>query len=95
MQIVESNKRYGDLHHGSGDIFESLTSLRIRPAHQSLAECWIGRAALDVFGQQAEQPFPLTAGDEILFEPVSQDAFDEAWAKVEAGQMAALSEVLA
>ena len=37
----------------------------------------------------------LETGDEILFEPVSQDAFDEAWAKVEAGQMAALSEVLA
>ena len=82
-------------HVPAGGLALAIRQMVLFPVGTQTGWRWIGRAALDVFGQQAEQPFPLTAGDEILFEPVSQDAFDEAWAKVEAGQMAALSEVLA
>lgn len=53
---------------------------------------WIGRAALDVFGQAAECPFPLAAGDEVLFDPVDEEAFGLAWQKVEAGRLAAQGE---
>lgn len=81
-------------HVPAGGLALAIRQLVLFPVATQTGWRWIGRAALDVFGQQADQPFPLTAGDEILFQPVSADAFEEAWAQVEAGRMVAQCEAL-
>lgn len=81
-------------HVPAGGLALALRQLVLFPVGTQTGWRWIGRAAIDVFGQQAEQPFPLTAGDEILFQPVTASAFEDAWAGVEAGRMVASCEAL-
>ncbi len=78
-----------------GGLALAIRQLVLFPVGTQTGWRWVGRAALDVFGQQAEQPFPLTAGDEIVFHPVDEATFEDAWAKVEQGRMVAQSEALA
>lgn len=81
-------------HVPAGGLALAIRQLVLFPVGTQTGWRWIGRAAIDVFGQKADQPFPLTAGDEILFQPVSETAFEEAWAQVEAGRMVATCEAL-
>ncbi len=39
---------------------------------------WIGRAAIDLFDPNSHDPFPLSAGDEVFFEPVDATTFERA-----------------
>ncbi|MGI3185020.1 5-oxoprolinase subunit B family protein [Nioella aestuarii] len=81
-------------HVPAGGLALAIRQLVLFPVGTQTGWRWIGRAAIDVFGQQAEHPFPLTAGDEILFHPVSAAAFEDAWAEVDAGRMVASCEAL-
>ncbi len=55
---------------------------------------WIGQAAFDGFQQAADVPFALTAGDEILYRPVSVAEYEDTIATLETGGMAAMAEAL-
>lgn len=81
-------------HVPAGGLGLAIRQMVLFPVGTQTGWRWIGRAALDVFGQHSARPFPLTAGDEILFEPVDDAGFEAAWAQVEAGEMAARSEAL-
>lgn len=81
-------------HVPSGGLALAIRQLVLFPVGTQTGWRWIGRAALDVFGQQADHPFPLTAGDEILFQPVGATEFEDAWASVEQGRMVATCEAL-
>lgn len=79
-------------HVPAGGLALAIRQLVLFPVGTQTGWRWIGRAALDVFGQHADQPFPLTSGDEILFQPVTTAEFDRAWAEVEQGRMVATYE---
>lgn len=81
-------------HVPAGGLALAIRQLVLFPVGTQTGWRWIGRAAIDVFGQQADQPFPLTAGDEILFHSVSAPEFERAWADVEQGRMVATFEAL-
>lgn len=81
-------------HVPAGGLALAIRQLVLFPVGTQTGWRWIGRAAIDVFGQQADQPFPLTAGDEILFHSVSAPEFETAWADVEQGRMVATCEAL-
>lgn len=76
-------------HVPGGGLALAIRQLVLFPVGTQTGWRWIGRAAIDVFGQQADQPFPLTAGDEILFQPVTVSEFEDAWDRVGQGRMAA------
>lgn len=77
-----------------GGLALAIRQLVLFPVGTQTGWRWIGRAALDVFGQRGAQPFPLTAGDEIVFQPVDEATFEDAWAEVEQGRMVARSAAL-
>ena len=81
-------------HVPAGGLALAIRQLVLFPVGTQTGWRWIGRAAIDVFGQQADQPFPLTAGDEILFHSVSAPEFERTWADVEQGRMVATCEAL-
>lgn len=81
-------------HVPAGGLALAIRQLVLFPVGTQTGWRWIGRAAIDVFGQGAETPFPLTAGDELLFQPVTAAEFEEAWAAVEDGRMMAKCEAL-
>jgi len=82
-------------HVPAGGLALAIRQLVLFPVGTQTGWRWIGRAALDVFGQHADQPFPLTAGDEILFQPVGDAEFEAAWDQVQQGRMVATCEALA
>jgi len=77
-----------------GGLALAIRQLVLFPVGTQTGWRWIGRAALDVFGQRADTPFPLTAGDEIRFEPVGAAEFEAAWQEVAAGHLVASREAL-
>jgi KipI family sensor histidine kinase inhibitor len=81
-------------HVPAGGLGLAIRQMVLFPVGTQTGWRWIGRAAIDVFGQATARPFPLTAGDEILFTPVGPTEFEAAWTRVEAGEMVARSEVL-
>lgn len=77
-----------------GGLALAIRQLVLFPVDTQTGWRWIARAALDVFGQRSDTPFPLTAGDEILFQPVTEAAFEDAWREVTAGHLVATREAL-
>lgn len=77
-----------------GGLALAIRQLVLFPVGTQTGWRWIGRAALDVFGQRAERPFPLTAGDEIRFDPVETAEFEAAWQDVAAGHLVATREAI-
>ena len=75
-----------------GGLALAIRQLVLFPVGTQTGWRWIGRAALDVFGQRADTPFPLTAGDEIRFAPVGAAEFADAWKEVSAGHLVATRE---
>ena len=75
-----------------GGLALAIRQLVLFPVGTQTGWRWIGRAAMDVFGQRADTPFPLNAGDEIRFEPVGAVEFEAAWKDVAAGHLVATRE---
>lgn len=56
---------------------------------------WVGQAAFDGFRKDADDPFALTAGDEVQFFPVSVMEYEDTVAANANGGMAAMAQALA
>ena len=61
----------------AGSIAVAIRQTVLFPDASPTGWCCIGRSPFRSFRQGTDRPFPLKAGDELQFEPVSQDEFDQ------------------